>query len=296
MLFRRCLFATAVFCCLSLLGANTYAQANAGAAAVFTKGKQMLAGGDFDGALKAFAQAARADTANREYRGEYSVLRRVIRMRESLANEKNEKKWEADALALRSYYCANKLHKEALPLDREAFNRANTAANAARLGSTLLALKQNDEAAKFLGSLDESAQSVDTALLHGIALARLGNMDEAKQVAGKITLPPNANGDTLFALARLHSLIGSPNDACKNLQASFERTLPSQLESARAEAKDCPDFTTIASTEGFETALKTESKLKESDCSTGSSCGTCSRAGSCSSSKSTGSTEKPEAK
>jgi tetratricopeptide (TPR) repeat protein len=261
------------------------------AAQLSSEGSTLLAKADFDGALKAYAQAAKADPENEGYRQQYALVRRISKMRKGIDKERNPEKWETNARALRSFYYENEIYAEALALDRQFHARLNTAESAGMLAETELALGMNGEAAELLSGLDEQQASPHTRTLLGIALARQGKLDEARALAPECVPPDGAGPAPYFDLARLRALLGESSPALETLARSFELTLPSRLEALKTKAKTCPDFAALATGPDFAKALETPSKIKESDCSGGSSCGKCPHRAKCSKQKSKGSTK-----
>ncbi len=253
------------------------------AAASMKKGDELLANADFDGALKAYASAARTDSANQDYRAQYAILRRVIGMREDLAREQNPRKWETSARALHSFYLSRKIYSEALDLGRRIHDRLNTAESAAMLAESLLGADRNQEAEQVLAGLGQKA-TPQTDILLGIAQARQQKLDQARAAAGKITLPADADAGIVFDLACLKALLGDKAGSAALLTRCFEMIPPSRLETVKEHARESKDLAAIAGSPEFAEALKTQSKAKESGCSGGTSCGSCSKKGGCTSS------------
>jgi hypothetical protein len=273
--------------CMMVGATGTFAQlAWAGpaeeAAASHKKGDELLAKADFDGALKAYAAAAKVDSANQEYRMDYSVLRRVISLRESLAKETNTEKFKTGARGLHSYYHTHKIYKEALALDKQLHEKLNNADSAGFLAESQLALDKNADAEKTVSGLGDKA-TPQTQLLLGIAQARQKKVDEAKAVAAKVKLPADADAGVIFDVARLKALIGDKAGSAKELTRCFEMIPPSRLNAVKGIAKEDKDLASLAGTPEFAAALKAVSKVKESGCSGGSNCGSCSKKGSCAS-------------
>mgnify|MGYP005836385671 CR=1 FL=1 len=268
-----------------LTAVPVWAGANEDASKAFTEGKALLAKGDFDGALKAYAEAAKADSDKKqEYRQQYAILRQVITMRSAVETEKNPQKSQAMIRALRSFYRQNSLHSEALALDKKAFAKSNSAESAAALAQTQLAMGMNREASQFLGGLDEKLLTSETRILLGIALARQKKIDAAKAALDKCKLEKDAQDyGLLYNMACAKALVGDHAGALDMLTQAFQATPPSRLDFLKADAKKDSDLAGLAGSAGFEKALKTESKVKESKCSGGSSCGNCPSRGSCSS-------------
>jgi Flp pilus assembly protein TadD len=248
----------------------------------FEQGKALVSQGDFDGAMQAFATAARADRSNAEYMQTYSLVRQVVMIQNALTTEKNTQRWEYYARALHTYYMSEKLYDFALALDTQIHERVNSAASAALLAETHLAMDKNAEAIELLSRLPADKTSVVTESLEGIALARLGKKDDALKHADLAKLADDDGPGVVYCVARLQAATGNVQQATTLLTRCFEQIPPSQLDGFKTHAKATPEFTALASTPEFAQALKTESKVVESSCSSGSSCAGCPMRGKCS--------------
>ena len=242
----------------------------------FARGKSLLAKGDFDSALAAFAAAARGDLDNDSYRQQYGLVRRIVDLRKRLDGEKDPERWEYTARALHAFYLDQGLHGQAVGIGRKIHEKVNTAASALMLAETELAMNNNAEAEKMLAALDKDGKSTpSTRALWGVALARLGKTADAKKLAQGLALPDDAGPQTTYAYARLQAVAGSADAAMVSLQKCFESLPASRLENFKEHARLCPDFATIASTAGFAKVMETESQVAESKCSGGSGCAGC---------------------
>ena len=242
----------------------------------FAAGEALLAKGDFDGALKAFGAAAKADAENQEYAQQYAILRQVIQMRKDYLTEQDTERRLKMAGALRTFYLDHHLYSEALPLDQERYRLHPSAESAVLLAETQLSLGMHSETVELFGSLTKEQTSPRTVVLHGLALARLGQTDKAKKLAEE---PPQVTDDAgpryFYDLARLQALVGDSKGVFQALTRSFELTPPSRLDVFKAEAGECKDFGALVSTADFVKVLETPSKVKESKCSQGAGCGKC---------------------
>jgi len=245
------------------------------------RAKALLAQGDFDAALAAYATAARADQDNRTYVQQYAVVRRVIQIRKQLEAEQDAERWQYLARALHAFYISQGIYSEALALDEKIHARLGTASSAAALAETQLAMDRNAEAAKTLSALKPSEATPTTQALLGIALAREGKMDEARRVAAGAKLPEKAGPRMVYTAARLQGATGNTQEALKLLARCFKSTAPSLLDGYKAHARECPEFTALASTAAFAEVLKTKSAVPESKCSGGSGCAGCPMRGKC---------------
>lgn len=272
---------------VALLISASFARADSGAdaAKLFTEGRALLAKADFDGALRAYEAALQADPKNEEYRMECSILRRVMKIREKLDDQKEVEKWASTARSLRAYYYDNDIYSEALVLDQQVHARLKTAESAAMLAETQLELGKNAEAAALLEGLSSDKLTPQARVLLGIAWARQDQLDEARHAADELPKTNDAGPGLLFDMARLASLTGEQKKAAELLTCCFEATPPSRLEGFKAYAKQCKDLVALVKTDAFAAVLKTESKVPESKCSGGTSCGKCPLRGGCGSGK-----------
>jgi len=241
----------------------------------FAKGRELLSQGDFPKALDSFAAAARADRNNRQYLREYALLRRVVELRRQLEAENDPQRWAYIARSLHAYYVGEGLYDEALALNRRMHARLKDASSAILLAETALAVNDPAEAADVLGGLapDQSTPTVQALL--GVALARMGLGDEARQLAAELSLPDNPGPRTLYTAARLRAMTSDPEAAVGLLIRCFESTPPSILAGYKTHAQRCPDFASLASTGALAEALATASRVPESECSGGTSCAGC---------------------
>jgi len=269
----------------ALLATGAHAAGNA--AGLAAEGERRLAAADFDGALKAYGDAAAADRANGDYQQQFAILRQVIQLRGAVAGEPSPQKWETMARALRSYYYDHRLYAESLPLDQQRYGRASTPENGALLAETLLELGRNADAETAVASHHGSDSPPAARLLYGIALARQGRLEPARAIANAVTLAEGAPADPLFHAARLQALLGQPDVSAALLTRAMEATPPAGLGLARERARACADFGPVASTPAFAAALETGSKMTVSKCSMGPSCGGCPMAKGCAKTKST---------
>ncbi len=108
-------------------------------------------------------------------------------------------------------------------------------------------------------------------MLHGLALARLGKLDQARAIAANLELSKECPGIVCYHAARLQALLGEPEQALKTLVCAFECTPAGELVRLKEQAKACTDLGNLRSSDGFVKALQTESKIK-------AGCGGCTQA------------------
>ena len=245
----------------------------------YERGKALVRQADFRAALQAFAAAARADRTNGEYLQQFTLVRQVIKIQDTL--ETDSPRWEYLARALHTYYIDEQLYDQALELDQRIHERVNNASSAALLAETQLAMNLNSEAAEVLSKLPPDKANIVTESLEGIALARLGRKADAVKHAESIQLTDGHEPGIFYCVARLQAATGNVSEAATLLSRCFEQTPPSRLEDFKKHAQMTPEFTALVGTPEFEKSLKTESKVKESSCSGGSSCAGCPMRGKC---------------
>jgi tetratricopeptide (TPR) repeat protein len=248
----------------------------------FAAGKSALAKADFPEALRAFSRAVHADRDNQEYIQNYAMVRQVIMLRRQLAAEKDAARWEYIARGLHAFYVENALHGEALALDRKIHARLGNTSSAVMLAETQLALNMDAEAAETLAALPSAKQTASTQSLHGLALARQGQLEEAKRMAATVDVPAEAGPGVTYCAARLNAAVGNDEQALVLLTRCFESVAPSRLDRFKQHARQSPEFVSLASTPTFAQVMETESKVAESKCSGGSRCAGCPMRGKCS--------------
>ena len=256
-----------------LLCSATSARADENAAREFTRGKALLATGDFNGALAAFKGALKAEPENEEYFQNCALLRRVIQYRAQLNVETDAEAWQQIARGLYSFYCDQKLYGEAVPLARAMFEKAKSAESAGLLADALLATGKNDDATVLLVALKPDESSPHTTALRGVALARTGQLDDAKTVAAQLEIPKDCDADLCYDAARLYALVGQTDKAIEMLKCSFETTPADRLDSAKAVVKQSIDLAKLTGTPAFAKVMETESKA--SGCGSKAACAKC---------------------
>lgn len=259
---------TASVCC-----AVAYAE-NETAAHTFENGASLLAKGDFRAALEAFKTAMKADPENARYYEEYSLLRRVLSLRQQLQDETDVATWRTMAVAVLPYYTQHGLHEEAYKLAQTAHDKLKTGETAGWLADAQLRLGKNEDAAALLSELAADERNTQTDLLRGIALARLGKLDAAKEIAAGLTLPKDCGTKLCFDAARLSALVGDEEKACTFLTCALADTPANQVDRVRADAKECKDFAPLAGGTKFAEALETKSKVA-AGCGSTAACGKC---------------------
>ena len=269
---------SAVFLSIAVLSGAAHAET---AAQAYRAGQSLLASGDLPGALQRFGKAARADQNNREYAQQYAMLRQVLTLRDGLAKETDAQRWEYMARGLHAFYVGQELYDEALKLDRQIHAKLNTAASAIMLAETALALDRGEEAAEVLAKLEPARQTPATRAVLGVALARQGKQDAAREVAAALEVPADAGPGVLYAAARLHAATGGAARACAMLVRCFEAVPPSQLDSFKQHAQQTVEFASLKSSAQFAQTLQTKSQVPESKCSGGSKCSNCPMRGNC---------------
>jgi len=205
-------------------------------------------------------------------------------LRASLGQERDFRRWYRTARSLRSFYVSEGIYSEALDVDKRLHAKLNSASSAAQLAETQLAMGKNAEAASVLRALGPSKSTVNTQALLGIALAKQGQTSEAREIAAGIVPSDSADTGTLYSLARMHAVVGNHDQALSALTRCFEGVPPSRLGDFKSHASGNPEFAALASTDGFAEALRTKSKVVESQCRGGSSCSGCPMRGQCASS------------
>jgi len=247
----------------------------------FAQGEKLLTSGDLRAALKQYGAAVKLDANNQKYVQQYLMVRQVVMMQESLAKETDPVQWERMAVALRSFYGMQGLYAQALTLDQSMWERSKTSDNAVQLADTLLALDKNGEVVTLLSNLDSKLVTGASQALLAVALAHQGKLEEAKKIADRIQDSGKGDPGALYMLARMHAVVGNVDQAMSSLTECFEAEPPSRLDLLKDIARQCKDFSQVASLASFTQVMQTVSKVPESKCSGGSSCSTCPMRGNC---------------
>ncbi|MCL4202000.1 MAG: hypothetical protein KJ000_05865 [Pirellulaceae bacterium] len=241
----------------------------------YAAGNEQLAQGDLRAALQSYARAVQADRSNQQYAQQFLLVRQVLLLHQAIETETDAQRWKQSAQALRTFYASRGMHKQALSVDEAVFARDKSANAAIQLAESRLALNEHSAAAEALSGLTPELATPGARALLAIALARQGKQDEARQVAGQVTVSDDAGPGTLYLVARMHGAMGDDKTAISSLQRCFEAVPPSRLDDLKLHARTCPDFASLSATPVFAAALQTASKVAESACSGGSSCGSC---------------------
>ena len=241
----------------------------------YAVGNEQLAQGDLRAAIQSYASAVQADRSNQQYAQQFLLVRQVLLLHQAMDRETDVQRWQQSAQALRTFYVSRGLHQQALPVDEAVFARDKSANAAIQLAETRLALDDNAAAADALSSLEPERVTPGVRALLAIAWTRQGKRDEARQVAGQVTVSKDAGPGTLYMVARMHSAVGEDQPSVELLRRCFEAVPPSRLDDLKLHARTCPDFAAVSATPAFAAVLQTASKVAESACSGGSSCGSC---------------------
>jgi tetratricopeptide (TPR) repeat protein len=257
------------------------------AAALFDRGLSVLEEGEIAKAADLFLQASKAEPESKSYREHASLLRRVQQIRGVLAREKDAARWEQAAQSLRAFYYDFGVYGEALALDRQRHEKQGSLERALDLAESQLEMGLAAQVEVLLGKYADEKRNTRLDLLLGIAQARQGRKEEAAKCAERARIAKEeANARLLLERACLDSLLGEPTRAAVYLVRSFELTPPSRLDKSKAYAKARADLAALWDSPAAEMAWKTESKVKESSCSSGSSCGKCPKRSACGSEES----------
>jgi tetratricopeptide (TPR) repeat protein len=251
------------------------------AAQLSAQGKAALEKGDLEGALQAYQSAARADQEDAEYAQQFAIVRQALMLRQRLETEQDPERWEYMARALHSFYVRNGLYTPALDLATQIHKRLHSETSGLVLAETAFALDKNDVVVKTLSTLEPAHVTPVTQALLGVALSRQGKLDEARQIAQKVSLPGDSAPSAVYAVARLQAATGNSKAAMASLKQVFESLPPSRQEGYRQHAQQTSEFASVAASSEFAKVLQTESKVPESKCSGGSNCANCPNRGKC---------------
>ena len=252
---------------------------------LYESGRQLLAQGDFDAALKSYQAAAEANPEELNYQVRAAVLKRVISLRQALPKLENGPKWQPTIKALYAYYSEHGAHGEALSVANEFHAKAQSPDAVPMIANAHLNLSDNAAALEVLQKLPKDKMTPRSHALAGIACARLGQLDQAREHLSQIRAPEKPDAALGFELARLQTLLGDTDSALGSLTTCFENTTPSRLGIIKQQAKSHTDLAGLQKAAAFARVLDTQSKITESKCSSGASCAQCPSRASCGSSQ-----------
>lgn len=253
----------------------------------------ILEKGDYDSALKLYALAARKNSSEPYYREQYSILRRVIKMKKAMVTEDKavltepqKEKWTSYYLAVRAYYYAQGYYSESEELDKNANDILKTDQARINYLETLVVLNKAKEAQKVIletkGAIIEKADFKTLALLgesiENVSGNTIGDLE-------KIEIDPKQDVRSLVYSACIYQLNDDHNKACKSITMALENTAPTVISTTRKLIVNMKPLQECKESKKFQAALTTESKVYQSGCTGGSSCNSCSLKDTCSSNK-----------
>jgi len=233
------------------------------------KAEMLLKQGKFEEARDAYLALAKADPENEALVKRALVLKRVVDLRTMVAAEEVSPTWERATIALHSFYVRNGLADVALEAGKAAHAKANSDVSASLVADAMLEKNANEETVAFVEGLRMAQQTPQNLMYQSIALARLGRMDEVREIQKLYGPGDSKDPGLLFDAARVQSLLGETDKALATLKTAFENTPARALPMLKELAKNNADLASLARMPAFVEALKTESKA--SDC--GSGCG-----------------------
>ena len=233
------------------------------------KAELLLKQGNFEEARDAYVELAKADPENEELVKRALVLKRVVDLRTMVATEEVSPTWERATIALHSFYVRNGLADAALEAGKAAHTKAGSDVSASFVADALLEKGANKEVVAWVEELRMAQQTPQNLTYQSIALARLGRMDEAREIQKLYGASDTKDPGLLFDTARVQSLMGDSKQALTTLKTAFENTPERALPMLKDLAKSNPDLSSLQRTAAFAEVMKTASKA--SDC--GSGCG-----------------------
>ena len=226
----------------------------------YEQGNKLLRAGDFQGALKAYDKVAQANPKNPKAKIQSMLVRRIVKMRQSLDGIKNNQQWFTTAKSLYSFYYDYQIYSEAVNIARKIHNRNGTTESAVMLARSRLALGKNRDAMEGLRAISNRYVTPSVRVLMCIAQARLGQTNNAKALLRHTKIPRKAEYQYLFDLSRLCALAGNYDQALTALTFSFENTPVGRLVVMKNNAKNCQDFARLWKNPDFANVMMTKSK------------------------------------
>ena len=250
---------------------------------------------DFNSALKLYAGAARQNSDNPYFKDQYSILRRVIKMKSALdkAADKNDKPNEkvlerlsSYYQAVRAYYYSKGFYSESMKLDEMAMKLVPGQQQTLNYLESVVVVNP-DDASDTVSSIcaDSADEASEYELFNLLMKSRNAGSSDLTSEIDKITVDPEANPAGFVYLACIYKNAGDETKAYEMVQKALEHTVPSEINGTRILASSMKEFKDDVNSDKFAAVLKTESKVAQSGCTGGSSCGSCSLKGKCPSTK-----------
>ena len=233
------------------------------------KAEMLLKQGKFEEARDAYVELAKADPENEALVKRALVLKRVVDLRTMVATEEVSPTWERATIALHSFYVRNGLADVALEAGKAAHAKAGSDVSASFVADALLEKGANEEAAAFVEGLRMAQQTQQNLMYQSIALARLGRMDEVREIQKLYGQSDTSDPGLLFDTARMQSLLGESDKALATLKSAFENTPARALPMLKELAKSNSDLSSLSRMPAFAEVMQTASNA--GDC--GSGCG-----------------------
>lgn len=242
--------------------------------------------GNYQAAITAYAQAARANATVPYYRDQFALLRSVSKMQAALAKEPLAEKWKAYAEAVRVYHYNKGFYQAALAVDDAAYTKFKDPASAVHKIETLLMIGQDAQAQPLVASLSQASGDAVPArwqTLSQVVLAHTGQADKALASMANLKIDPKVNSAGLFDVARVYKAAAKTDEALSCLRMFLEHTVPTEMATSRNMITLCADFQDLQNQDAFKAVLATQSKVAQSGCTGGSSCSSCALKDKCSS-------------
>ena len=224
------------------------------------KAEMLLQQGKFEEARDAFVALAKADPENEALVKRALVLKRVVDLREMVATEEVSPTWERAATALHGFYIQNKLTDAALAAGKAAHAKAGSDVTASFVADALLEKGANKEAVAWVEGLRMAQQTPQNLTYQSIALARLGRMDEAREIQKLYGTAETKDPGLLFDTARVQSLLGESEQALATLKSAFENCPAMALPMLKDLAGSSTDLSSLIRMPAFAEVMKTASK------------------------------------
>ncbi len=217
----------------------------------YDRGRAMLAQADLLGAFSAFSMAVALEPANPVFREEMHQLRRVLELRYELDSIKDHAAWRSASYELYDYYENYEIHNEQLSIAVSIHDRYHSPDSTVLLANAHLALGHETEALFVLERLPASRRTVHVEVLHGVTLARMGRLDQARKVARRVHVPDRPDWRLHFDCARLYTLVGDYDRSYSLLEVSLGATDDRWLKQRKSYIGKCRDFQKLPRNQKF---------------------------------------------
>jgi tetratricopeptide (TPR) repeat protein len=231
----------------------------------YHRGLRLIESGQLEEAVPFFQNALRLEPNNTKLQKEFNELRQIVKLRQSLPQEKKAIQWSIGAERLRRYYVQYHVISDHLNLVLEVHRRVGSISHAIDVIDAFLIAEQYQNALDFILSQKQPEQILPLQIEKARVYYKAGDKERARKVVRSIPPEKLNSPELLFRLARIQSQTSQYASVIKTLKRCFELTPPNILPLIKKEAEKCVEFQSILSSSEFAEVMATRSLIPPND-------------------------------